>query len=283
MISSDAIVGYIYNSSPKALYLASYNSKPENEKLRIFNSSSSYENGILKLIFSRYVDDGYQPIDSRGKFNLIVATGDLSEGNMRKHNCRAQNSVEISAIEVNKTRSNNSENEGPVPLSEYQKKAIAHGTFMFTAFTIIFPTGIIISRIRQLIHKDIIYFHFVTQGIGFVFVTVATILAYEMVTVHFASGFHGIYGTIAIILVWIQVLSGVLRPHIEKSQPVTRRRKIWQHFHFFLGYTLFFVSIPNVCVGVIILGGPPWVLGIYAPIAFLIGSVLIFAEVRKFI
>jgi DOMON domain len=111
-------------------------------------------------------------------------------------------------------------NNAPVPS---QSLWVAHGIMMFISWGILLPIGIGASVIRRLVPGNGMWFqlHRVANGLAFLLMTAAFgIAVYNVKVDHFSTkNKHKTIGLVIYIFSFLQVLSGIFRPHLPHAQP----------------------------------------------------------------
>jgi hypothetical protein len=151
MRGSDAFIGYVSTIEPASTFLQTYLLATKdldttgivpNPVLSIVSASASFFDGITTLVIRRNLLDGYNPIfvDTNGQMNaMIIASYSLDTTNPGvnyKHDVR----VDFGRYVNLRTGQYDVAYRYPIPIR------VAHGILMGTAYTLLFPLGLMIAR-----------------------------------------------------------------------------------------------------------------------------------------
>lgn len=117
---------------------------------------------------------------------------------------------------------------------------IAHGVCMALAFAFCFPLGAMVPRFSPLSTARAVATHRAVQLTGALLATAGFGVAVAMTTEYVAhfSTTHARVGLALFVIMWLQVLLGLLRPHKpEAPELASTPRRVWQAAHVTLGLT----------------------------------------------
>jgi hypothetical protein len=142
----------------------------------------------------------------------------------------------------------------------YSKMLVAHGWCMIIAWGLLFPAGATMPLFwREAFSSDGRWYrvHRLMMTSGGLLTLIGFILAVLSTSDHFsfAGGPHKLIGLIVVVLMCIQLLAAVLRPHLPNrtlSDPPPRpstRRRLWQLSHRCIAVVVLALSIVQIVTG----------------------------------
>lgn len=127
----------------------------------------------------------------------------------------------------------------------------AHGFMMTVAWMLLIPLAIsfpVLFKNRTDSSVNWLLYHRAFVGVGLGMVLIAVILAIiNTPSSHFAST-HGKLGLVTVIVAFVQVVSGVLRPHKEEGIQ-SRARSVWEPVHWWTGRGVVVLAAAAVYTG----------------------------------
>jgi Eukaryotic cytochrome b561 len=132
----------------------------------------------------------------------------------------------------------------------------AHGWLMLIACGVMMPLGVIIARYYKVIKPTDLDNKFWWHSHLFLQIT-SIILSYYAFFLVFRGGFdhlHGQLGGVSIILITLQLLSGLFRGSRETHFNMTLYRRVFEAFHKTTGWLLLILLPYNLASGLIIIG-----------------------------
>ncbi|KAI4365202.1 hypothetical protein MLD38_021209 [Melastoma candidum] len=124
-----------------------------------------------------------------------------------------------------------------------------HGLLLWSSMGFLMPAGILIIRLSARERsktrlRSLFYAHVIVQVLGLSLATAGAILSIKK----FENTFNNLHQRIGLILyvaIWVQALTGLIRPPRG-----TKKRRTWYIGHWILGITVSFLGILNVYTGI---------------------------------
>jgi len=248
-----------------------------NPALTSVSGTGSFFNGRTTMILRRKLDEGYNPIvvDTNGQMNaMIIASyaNDPTGAVNYKHDVR----VEFGRYVNLRTGQFDVAYRYPIPIR------VAHGIMMGTAYTVLFPLGLMVARYGKSETGTWFKAHFFLQNYAFIVMLVGIIIGYTLPEIQFASfTYHAVLGTIIFVFTVVQISMGYARPHKEKGEPLSPARRIFEFVHHWLGRIIVILAIAQIAAGIRELGVSPFAYGIWVPIVVVLFIVSVVLEIRE--
>ncbi|KAK2664402.1 hypothetical protein Ddye_002976 [Dipteronia dyeriana] len=127
----------------------------------------------------------------------------------------------------------------------------AHGGINMISWGILLPMGMLIVRfMREWENPSWFYAHVICQSLGYTAGIVGAAIGFYLGVKSHGIQYdaHKYIGIVLLVLGFIQVLAGILRPGVDHD-----RRKQWKIFHLVIGYLVIILSVTNNFTGFLIL------------------------------
>ena len=268
MIPSQAIIGLLSDTDivaePKIYSMTNIVSSGiqplEDEFQTLFNHSFRQTETSSILTFSKYLDEpGHHSIKTNGSTLFLFAVGFSNEFHMHKTKggFRADLNKECTTVVEEGILTANSDAEEAVTIENDSSNAWKiHGILAGLAWAVATPLAIVSSMFRSMWKEDKTWFraHLCLNFVSLILTITSVILA-VMVFIqkgrpHFTHPHH-VIGIVVLILTFIQVINGILRPTAGSiNSPQSKRRVSWQYAHKFMGISTFILSVFQIFSGI---------------------------------
>jgi len=241
MVDTEAVLGGVTDAGE--LFLETYDivnksyigCKPVAEKLTVKPICGTRVGSNTTVIFSRTFDSGRFPLGYLGSFTL-TAYG--AKPALTKHSVtpRTENSG------VFNFRTGGAFFQLQIP--------DIHAILMVVAFAFLFPVGILTWRYGRNLPKEAGFtVHRVVNTIGFLCAGGGFGLGFYMTHPdHFTSVPHSYFAIVLMVLVVVQIIGGVARPHKDPSS-VSMARLVFQRVHAWGGRGTIALAIAQLFIG----------------------------------
>lgn len=323
MSGSDAVIGQPSSNNVAFYVLNGYSVNPDSSVTLSGTSITQSSSGTV-LKFTQNLMDGRFPINNpSGSQTFIWAIG--CDNILSQHCSRGSFTLQLSPCTGNNTGSNNYTVATALTLtkSEYQRYVNWHGYLAAVAWGLLVPMAVCASVFRNSLTRfnqdrngnprKVQAWFIIHRGLN-VLALIVTLAFFGIIvrTVqrkggsHFlvipsdgAARAHSLFGIVFFVLVIVQVLIGIFRPHIHPPKPVdpyrsessgddpieesaapikSKIRIIWEYLHRGLGLFLLGGSIYQVLSGLFLYSsrlGTNWFSGVFW--VYLVSIVLVLA------
>lgn len=134
--------------------------------------------------------------------------------------------------------------------AKINKEIAVHGLLLWSSMGFLMPLGILVIRLsireeNRARAKAFFFLHVILQVLSLLVATSGAILSIKTFENSF-DNHHQRIGLILYVAIWVQALTGLLRPRRG-----TKRRSTWYFLHWILGTAVSLLGIINVYTGVI--------------------------------
>lgn len=249
MAGSDAVIGNLGSSpfiAPYHLGSRSSSSVLPNSSIQLTNRTIEASNGRTIARFQRVFSGDVVNETAAGQ--LIWAYSSQGSKALSYHEAARGSAGSWSSLFGATSSTAGSAEATTEEEDNYRAFVKVHGWLMWTAFGVLMPLGIFASRYAKSITYLWFYIHVTIQILAWVLVSASTVIAFVKFTslqdlVGRAID-HGRLGLAIVILIWIQPIIGLLRPHREKAT-----RPIWFTVHLMIGTTAIVLAWINIFFG----------------------------------
>ena len=253
MVGSQAVIGLLGEEEEEAVpvFYALNEKGPagvvplEDDLQTLFNHSVAQNEAFTTLKFSKYLEEpGHNPIKLNEETFFLLAAGFSND--LQYHQLRGVfGFIPVQGCADGEATSINFED----PAKRFWK---AHGILAATGWGIATPIAILSSVFRDMFKVEGRWFmvHRTLNLLTFVLTVAAVTLAFVLFRTsgqtHFTKAHH-VIGMIVFILACVQVVGGILRPHV--GEPKTHKRIKWEYFHKTSGVLILILSIYQIFTG----------------------------------
>jgi len=256
MIGTTAIIGKPSDSSTPQLYDLTSQSEagivPLEDKFQtLFDHAVLQTDSFTVLSFSKKLtEEGHNSWTVGEENTLIYATGSTNAWGY--HSERGGFPFTLEATCSGAT------SQAVEVVSDKQKsiRAIwkAHGILAVLAWGVATPIAVLSSVFRDYIHSKGLWFKFhkAFNGISILLTIIAVVLAFYNIdqagAMHVSKAHHRV-GVVVFTFALVQLINGLLRPHVSHDGPVSKKRRGWEIGHRLLGSTILILSIFQILTG----------------------------------
>jgi len=272
--TSDMIAGYI-DSTGTTLHAYGFTDRVYpggySSILSVAGVSGTQVNGVNTIFFTRFVNAGYQPINSNSSSYVIgsySSTGDTNP--IAYHGPPPYHTT--TQISINFYTGASTTKAAGLTIRD------AHAIIMFISWGLLLPVGLLVARYFRSF-KDALWFkiHRTLQYSGFLIAVAGIIIGYAMTaSAPFTYVAHGAIGTVIFILMILQVIVAFFRPHKEPNEKITDERFYFEIFHHWNGRFLVAIAVLQIFLGISAIGyyvTNPWLAPLYGVV---VGLTLLF-------
>lgn len=137
------------------------------------------------------------------------------------------------------------------PFSGTLNLIMLHGVFMVVGWGILLQMGAFIARYFRKHDPTWFHLHRVCQVLGLLFTVGGLVCAVESVRFDDFKFAHGALGLFIMIVGLLQPLNAIIRPHKEKGERRTLKRKIWEAFHINIGRVALILAVVEISLGLL--------------------------------
>jgi len=275
---TDVVAGWVTNSGVVvvAYKITDYDIPNISPDLEIMDTSGSEINGVTTIFFTRFLEEGSQPIRDDLTY-LIGAYSEMNADQLDYHGITHSHSRDQIQANFYTGLTNTYYDESLLELPDI------HAILMFISWGLILPFGILWARYTRDL-PDNLWFkvHRITQYSGFTISIAGIILGYVMLgPYHFRKVTHAVIGTVILVLSFFQVLIAFFRPHIIPDKPKTKNRKLFELIHHWNGRILALLAVVQIYLGIFAIGYDKtheWVLYLFT---IIVGITLIIVGIME--
>ncbi|KAF8029443.1 hypothetical protein BT93_E1985 [Corymbia citriodora subsp. variegata] len=134
--------------------------------------------------------------------------------------------------------------------AKINKDIAVHGLLLWSSMGFLMPLGVLVIRLsireeNRARAKAFFLLHVILQVLALILATSGAILSIKTFENSF-NNHHQRIGLILYVAIWVQALTGLLRPRRG-----TKRRSIWYFLHWILGTAVSLLGIINIYTGII--------------------------------
>eukprot|EP01123_Difflugia_compressa_P009411 TRINITY_DN3114_c0_g1_i1.p1 TRINITY_DN3114_c0_g1~~TRINITY_DN3114_c0_g1_i1.p1 ORF type:complete len:702 (-),score=118.02 TRINITY_DN3114_c0_g1_i1:13-1986(-) len=249
MSPADSVIAWVASDGTVfGTYYHKSTTLPQHSSLLTINDTFATEiDGVTTIYFSRPLDSGVFPIESG--FNGVIGAVGIDD-KMRYHgSSRTDSTTKILIDFVGGIATTT-----PIPPPTLR---LSHGVIMFFSWGVLIPFGAFFARFGRHLPGALWFrVHRITQPLSCFFAFVAIIIAFVMVEGnHFRTLFHGQLGVAIMLLCLIQVVIAIFRPPKEVNKDPSKKRKVFDYFHWWVGRVLVVLGLFNCFGGIMQLEG----------------------------
>jgi hypothetical protein len=246
---TDAVVGPDDTGNVRSLFLLT--DGPEGPQTYTFlnittTNTSIYQTSQMKFFsFSRLLSGGNHPITDISRVSMIAAAASVVWPNPH------EDLISTGADTINL------ETGGILPVQFFWTNMVTHGFLMWLCWAIIIPIGFLWARFIKGYPNDksALWFegHRTLMSVGFIIVLVSASYAIGQTSSHLDS-IHKIMGVTVVCCAVYQVMSAVMRPHADPTNP-SPQRLLFEYTHHFIGRCTIVIAWVTIGYGLLLIPG----------------------------
>jgi len=217
-----------------------------NSSLTLQNTAIATGTGYNFFSFRRVLADGKLAIIDVTEVSMIAARSSSSWQSLAPHSVWSRGADQIDLL-----------SGGVKPPKFFWTNQVTHGFLMWFSWAIIIPCGFIWARFIKGFPNDksALWFegHRTLMSIGFIIVVVSGAYIIALTSTHLDST-HKILGITVLICALYQVMSAVMRPHADPTNP-SCQRLVFEYTHHFVGRATIIIAWVAIGFGLMLVPG----------------------------